>query len=100
MNIREATLYRQEVYSKIRNPRQAGVRGSIQLFEFQKDTLQRAGVDSTAAQFQTLPFLVVASNDVNSEMMAKDNILWPERQYAWGTCEAFNPDHSDILQLR
>lgn len=100
MNIREATLYRQDVYSKLKNPRQAGVRGKIKLFEFQQDTLQRAGVDPSAAQFQTLPFLVVASNEINSEMMAKDNVLWPERQYAWGTCEAFNPDHSDILQLR
>lgn len=100
MNIREATMYRQEVYSKLRNPSQVGVRGRINLFEFEKETLKRAGVDASAAQFQTLPFLVVASNDVNADMMTKDNIFWPERQYAWGTCEAFNPDHSDVLQLR
>jgi len=25
---------------------------------------------------------------------------WPERSYKWGTAEAFNPDHSDLLFLR
>ena len=27
-------------------------------------------------------------------------MFWPERQYRWGTSEAFNPEHSDLLYLR
>jgi septin 7 len=27
-------------------------------------------------------------------------VFWPERRYPWGTAEAFNPDHSDLLFLR
>ena len=27
-------------------------------------------------------------------------MLWPERSYPWGTSEAFNPQHSDLLHLR
>lgn len=101
MNIREATIYRQEVYSKLQSPSQIGVSGRINLFQFQKATLERAGVDASAAQFQTVPFLVVASNDVNVQLAHREPpVFWPERQYAWGTCEAFNPDHSDVLQLR
>ena len=101
MNIREATIYRQEVYSKLQSPSQIGVSGRINLFQFQKATLERAGVDASAAQFQTVPFLVVASNDVNAQLAHREPpVFWPERQYAWGTCEAFNPDHSDVLQLR
>jgi septin family protein len=47
------------------------------------------------------PFLVVASNDVNDEMGSLEApVFWPERRYAWGTAEAFNPDHSDLLFLR
>lgn len=26
--------------------------------------------------------------------------LWPERRYMWGTSEAFNEKHSDLLLLR
>lgn len=26
--------------------------------------------------------------------------LWPERVYQWGTSEAMNPQHSDLLLLR
>eukprot|EP00210_Caulerpa_lentillifera_P008790 g8386.t1 len=99
MNIQEATVYRQEVHSKLQNMGQFGLRGKIQLFEFQKETLARAGVDASISQFQTMPFLVVASNEVNMDLNQK-HIFWPERQYAWGTCEAFNPEHSDVLQLR
>lgn len=25
---------------------------------------------------------------------------WPERSYPWGTAQAFNPQHSDLLTLR
>lgn len=27
-------------------------------------------------------------------------VYWPERRYAWGTAEAFNREHSDLLALR
>ena len=27
-------------------------------------------------------------------------MFWPERSYKWGTSEAFNPEHSDLLYLR
>lgn len=48
------------------------------------------------------PFLVVASNDVNEELnaLADSPVYWPERRYGWGTAEAFNPEHSDLLALR
>ena len=99
MNIREATIYRQEVHSKLQNVSQFGLRGKIGLFEFEKETMERAWIDPSVSQSQMLPLLIVASNEVNMELDQK-GIFWPERQYAWGTCEAFNPDHSDVLQLR
>jgi len=99
MNIREATIFRQEVHSKLQNLSQFGLRGKMGLFDFQKGTLERVGVDPSVSQFQILPFLIVASNEVNTELQAK-SVYWPERQYAYGTCEAFNPSHSDLFQLR
>lgn len=99
MNIQEATVFRQEVHNKLQNLSQFRIKGKLQLFEFQKEALARAGVDASVSQFQTMPFLVVASNEVNMDLNQK-HIFWPERQYAWGTCEAFNPEHSDVLQLR
>ena len=27
-------------------------------------------------------------------------LYWPERRYQWGTAEAFNKEHSDLLSLR
>jgi len=99
MNIREATIFRQEVHSKLQNLSQFGLRGKMGLFDFQKETLERVGVDPSVSQFQILPFLIVASNEVNTDLQGK-GVFWPERQYAYGTCEAFNPDHSDLLHLR
>jgi hypothetical protein len=44
---------------------------------------------------------VIASNDINDELNKQDTpVFWPERRYVWGTAEAFNPDHSDLLHLR
>jgi septin 7 len=78
----------------------AGVRAKINTFTFDKESLERAGmleVTGTTAP----PFLVIASNDINEEMNALDvPVFWPERRYPWGTAEAFNPDHSDLLCLR
>ena len=33
-------------------------------------------------------------------LAAAPPLLWPERRYPWGTAEAFNPEHSDLLALR
>jgi septin 7 len=97
---------------------------AINVFQFDRDTLARAGLSAAAAaaagrgaagadddasaeasssqrKLPIPPFLVVASNDVNDEMGALEApVFWPERRYAWGTAEAFNPQHSDLLFLR
>lgn len=47
------------------------------------------------------PPVQVASNDINDELNSGDPpTFWPERRYPWGTAEAFNRDHSDLLALR
>jgi septin 7 len=44
---------------------------------------------------------VIASNNINEEMNQMEvPVFWPERRYPWGTAQAFNPDHSDLLHLR
>jgi septin family protein len=105
---------------------------AVNVFQFDRDTLARAGLSAAAAAASGRggagagggnggggdgfaadpsiaaslsgpipPFLVVASNDVNDEMGALEApVFWPERRYAWGTAEAFNPEHSDLLFLR
>jgi len=99
MNIREATVFRQEVHNKLQNFTQFGLHQSIEIFQFSKETLERAGVDNSVSLFRAMPFLAVASNEVNLEL-SQQGVFWPERQYAWGTCEAFNPVHSDMLYLK
>ncbi len=77
----------------------AGIRDKINVFKFERDTLERAGLTDSATPIP--PFLVVASNDINEELNAGDPpVFWPERRYPWGTAEAFNRDHSDLLALR
>lgn len=107
MTTREANTYRTEVSKRIMQPNLAGIRGRIDVFKFDKDTLERAGLSDVAsaqtagADSCTPPFLVVASNDINEDLNQRETpVFWPERRYAWGTAEAFNPDHSDLLQLR
>lgn len=47
------------------------------------------------------PFLVIASNDISEELAAAEPpLFWPERRYPWGTAEAFNKEHSDLLAVR
>eukprot|EP00775_Hariotina_reticulata_P002608 gene2608-2910_t len=100
MTIREAQNYKQEVFSKLQNPNVPGVRGKINTFSFDKETLERAGMGDAAGS-NTPPFLVIASNDINEEMNQMEvPVFWPERRYPWGTAQAFNPDHSDLLHLR
>ncbi|MEW5302830.1 MAG: hypothetical protein WDW36_005573 [Sanguina aurantia] len=85
MTIREANVYRQEVANKIANPMLPGIKDKINVFKFERDTLERSGI---VDQAQTLPPL------------PDPPLYWPERRYPWGTAEAFNREHSDLLSLR
>lgn len=99
MSQREAATYRSEVATKLSNPMLPGIREKINVFKFERDTLERAGIVDTATPVP--PFLVVASNEINDELNTGDPpVYWPERRYAWGTAEAFNREHSDLLALR
>lgn len=110
MTIREAAAYRREVYRKLQNPQTAGPPGSaalssipaaINVFTFEDATLERAGLLQSHQSQSVPPFLIVASNDLNQERLRGDEaVFWPERAYPWGTSEAFNPQHSDLLHLR
>jgi septin 7 len=33
-------------------------------------------------------------------LQAEPPVYWPQRAYKWGTAEAFNSEHSDLLALR
>ncbi|KAK9804973.1 hypothetical protein WJX73_006082 [Symbiochloris irregularis] len=106
MTIQEAAKYRREVYMKLKNPYVPGVKAlstrlaaPINVLQFEDETLERCGLQHTDRH--TMPFLVVASNEVSSEMSNRDPpVFWPERQYKWGISEAFNPEHSDLMYLR
>ncbi len=47
-----------------------GIRDKINVFKFERDTLERAGIVDTATPLP--PFLVVASNDINEELNSGD----------------------------
>lgn len=81
-------------------PALSGIRGKIEMFRFSPGTMERAGLPSSAAM-SIPPFVVIGSNDINQAALQDDPpTYWPERSYKWGTAEAFNPDHSDLLFLR
>jgi septin family protein len=69
-----------------------------------QETLEACGVsDNAIATVAAIrpPYLVVCSNTNNDEKLKGDEPeLWPERRYMWGTSEAMNPQHSDLLLLR
>ncbi|KXZ43272.1 hypothetical protein GPECTOR_96g738 [Gonium pectorale] len=99
MTIREANTYRTEVANRIANPMVPGIHDKINIFRFERDTLERAGVQDQATPHP--PFLVVASNDISEELAAAEPpLFWPERRYPWGCAEAFNKEHSDLLAVR
>ncbi|KAG2430508.1 hypothetical protein HXX76_010031 [Chlamydomonas incerta] len=99
MTIREANTYRTEVANRIANPMVPGIHDKINIFKFERDTLDRAGVQDQATPHP--PFLVIASNDISEELAAAEPpLFWPERRYPWGTAEAFNKEHSDLLAVR
>lgn len=99
MTIREAATYRTEVANKLQNPMMPGIGDKINIFRFERDTMERAGIHDMGTPIP--PFLVIASNEVNEELTcAEPPVYWPERRYPWGTAEAFNRAHSDMLSLR
>jgi septin 7 len=56
MTIREAQNYKQEVFGRLQNPNIPHVRGKINTFRFDKETLDRAGMTDVGGS--TPPFLV------------------------------------------
>uniref|UniRef100_A0A061SDN1 Septin 7 n=1 Tax=Tetraselmis sp. GSL018 TaxID=582737 RepID=A0A061SDN1_9CHLO len=101
MTIREAAMHRADVMSRLSNPSLRGLKGPVNVFHFEDETLERSGVKMVNGMYHMPPFLVVASNEVNREKAQQDPpIFWPQRQYKWGMSEAFNPEHSDLLNLR
>jgi hypothetical protein len=77
-----------------------GIKGKIPVFSFSPQAMERAGMPSGAVS-NCPPFMVIASNDINQGMLnAAMPMYWPERAYKWGTAEAYNPEHSDLLALR
>lgn len=100
MTISEAQRFRQEVVNRLANPALSGIRGKIEMFKFSPGALERAGLPSSASM-SIPPFVVIASNDINQAALQDEPpTYWPERSYRWGTAEAFNPEHSDLLFLR
>jgi hypothetical protein len=59
MTIREAQNYKQEVFGRLQNPNVPHVRGKINTFKFDKETLDRAGMADVGGS--TPPFLVRTS---------------------------------------
>eukprot|EP00192_Tetraselmis_astigmatica_P025058 CAMPEP_0117672562 /NCGR_PEP_ID=MMETSP0804-20121206/13973_1 /TAXON_ID=1074897 /ORGANISM="Tetraselmis astigmatica, Strain CCMP880" /LENGTH=377 /DNA_ID=CAMNT_0005481177 /DNA_START=61 /DNA_END=1194 /DNA_ORIENTATION=- len=101
MTIREAEVHRRNVASRLEHPGLPGMKGPINTFQFDEETLERAGVSLNNGVYHMPPFLVIASNTVNKEKHKSDPpIYWPQREYMWGTSEAFNPEHSDLINLR
>lgn len=61
MTIREAQNYKQEVFGRLQNPNVPHVRGKINTFKFDKETLDRAGMADVGGS--TPPFLVRGKRD-------------------------------------
>lgn len=73
--------------------------GKINVFNFSEEALERAGMPGNTPGAS--PFQVVSSNILNEKRISLvPPEYWPERVYSWGTCEAFNVEHSDLLSLR
>jgi septin 7 len=104
MTVKEGINYRTELNQRIQYPCLPSRSKPISLFQFSPETLAACGIiegglASTAVMRP--PFLVVCSNAYNEERLHKEQPeLWPERRYMWGTSEAMNPQHSDLLLLR
>ena len=99
MTVKESINYRRDLAHKLKNPS-----ASVNVFLFAKETLDTCGVSQDSIveiAASRPPYLVVCSNYNNEERMNQEEPeLWPERRYIWGTSEAMNPQHSDLLLLR
>ncbi|KAK9842330.1 hypothetical protein WJX81_007177 [Elliptochloris bilobata] len=107
MTMAEQACFRQEVVSRLGNPSLAGytalagVTAPINVLQFSEATRMRAGLGASPGKRIMPPFLVVAANEFSGEMAAADPpVYWPERKYTYGTAEAFNTEHSDLMFLR
>lgn len=61
------------------------------IFDFSDELKNIVGIPPDR---QVPPFAVISSNKTSQEAP------WPIREYAWGTCEAFNSQHSDFSYLK
>eukprot|EP00892_Ulva_mutabilis_P009731 jgi/Ulvmu1/712/UM010_0084.1 len=103
MTIKESIQYRTELHRKLQFPLLPGRRGGINLFQFSEDAMAHCLPNNAIAHAAAMrpPFLVVCSNFYNKERLTQpEPELWPERKYMWGTSQAMNPQHSDLLLLR
>ena len=67
-----------------------GVAGSINVFQFDEGTRQRAQLEGGAHPSPMPPFFVIASNEVNRDMASQDPpVYWPERIYPWGVSQVW-----------
>ena len=103
MTARERINFRADLNQRLLHPHRDSDE-AINLFQFSEDTLAACGItDSNMVHTASMPppYLVVCSNVVNQDRLTGDEPqFWPERNYDWGTCEAFNTGHSDLLLLR
>jgi hypothetical protein len=99
MTVKESIQYRRELNQKLQNPA-----APVSVFLFSTETLDTCGVSNDSLvelAASRPPYLVVCSNTNNEErMQGEEPEMWPERRYIWGTSEAMNPQHSDLLLLR
>ena len=104
MTIKECIAYRTDLHQRLQYPALPGRTKPISLFHFSPTTLAECGLEDNAiasAAAMRPPYLVVCSNLYNEDKLKQaEPELWPERRYMWGTSEAMNPQHSDLLLLR
>lgn len=103
MTTSETVKYRTELHRRLQFPCLPSRKGSIQMFEFSEESMAACMPTSAIATAAAMrpPFLVVCSNYYNKDKLKqKEPELWPERVYQWGTSEAMNSQHSDLLLLR
>jgi septin family protein len=103
MTMKERINFRADLNQRLLHPK-PNCDESINLFAFSEEVLAEVGIsDGNLVRTVSMPppYLVVCSNTCNKEQLAAEEPqFWPERNYDWGICEAFNPEHSDLLLLR
>jgi septin family protein len=103
MTLKERINFRADLNQRLLHPK-PNCEVPIKLFAFSEEVLAAVGInDNNLVRTASMPppYLVVCSNTCDKDKLhAEEPQFWPERNYDWGTCEAFNPDHSDLLLLR